>query len=335
MGTTAHMIVTGGPSGLADRAVARLEQLEARWSRFRPDSEISRLNEHADVPVLVSEDTYRLIELALEGWRLTDGRFDPTLLREVRAAGLRPVLRAHQLRLGQGRRRMRAARASRLRRDPGAEQIRLDPIVGTVLLGRDVEVDPGGIGKGLAADLVVELLLAEGASGALVNVGGDLRVSGDAPEGEGWIVAINDPNHADQVVGTLALDAGAVASSWRTKRAWTAPDGTRRHHLIDPATDGRPTVGSQASPSSPARAGGPRCSQRPRSSRAGRRCRVAHRQRCVRAPGRRRRNGARGRRMGAVPRLSLRQLAFRDGQAASTSSWSWPVGRSSSPARTR
>ena len=237
MGTTAHVIVTGGPSGLADRAVARLEQLESRWSRFRPDSEISRLNERADVPVLVSEDTYQLIERALEGWRLTDGRFDPTLLRELQAAGYD---RSFELiSFGRAATAEAAPRPWSGEARPGAEQIRLDPIVGTVWLGRAVQVDPGGIGKGLAADLVVELLLAEGASGGLVNVGGDLRVSGDAPEGEGWIVAVNDPNHADQVIGTLALDAGAVASSWRTKRAWTAGDGTRRHHLIDPAT-GRP-----------------------------------------------------------------------------------------------
>ena len=130
------------------------------------------------------------------------------------------------------RRRARAPLRSAAR----AERITLDPIVGTVTLGTDVEIDPGGIGKGLAADLVVDLMLAEGARGALVNVGGDLRVEGDGPDGAGWVVAIADPTDADDVIRTVALDAGAVASTWRTKRAWTAPDGTPRHHLIDPAT---------------------------------------------------------------------------------------------------
>ena len=77
MGTTAHVIVTDGALGLADRAVARLEELEARWSRFRPDSEISRLNERPGVPVVVSPDTYQLIERALDGWRLTGGPVRP------------------------------------------------------------------------------------------------------------------------------------------------------------------------------------------------------------------------------------------------------------------
>lgn len=231
MGTTAHVIVTNGAPGLADRAVARLEELEARWSRFLPDSEISRLNEMPGVPVLVSPETYQLVERALEGWRLTAGRFDPTLLRELRAAGYD---RSFEL-IAAGdapNEHMVAAMAAPSR----AADMKLDPSVGTVLLPPGAELDPGGIGKGLAADLVVALVLAGGAHGALVSVGGDLRVEGASPEGEGWIVAIADPMHGDRNIGTVALDAGAVASTWRTKRTWTAADGTRRHHLIDPAT---------------------------------------------------------------------------------------------------
>jgi thiamine biosynthesis lipoprotein len=231
MGTTAHVIVTGGRPGLADRAVQRLEELEARWSRFRSDSEISRLNDRLGVPVLVSGDTYTLIRHALEGWQLTDGRFDPTLLREVRAAGYD---RSFEL-ISSPAGRAGGPGVAPIGRS-GAEQIQLDPMVGTVTLGSEVQVDPGGIGKGLAADLVADLLMAEGAVGALVNVGGDLRAVGVAPEGNGWVVAIDDPNDADRVIATVALQAGAVASSWRTKRVWNAPDGTTRHHLIDPAT---------------------------------------------------------------------------------------------------
>ncbi len=238
MGTTAHVIVTDGALGLADRAVARLEDLEARWSRFRSDSEISRLNERPGVPVVVSADTYRLIERALDGWRLTAGRFDPTLLRELRAAGYDRSfeLLSSDVQGGAPSSGPTAPLAPLLLTRSDAEQIRLDPMVGTVWLGPGVEIDPGGIGKGLAADLVVDLVLAEGARGALVNVGGDLRAEGAAPEGDGWVAAIADPTDAERVVRTVAIDAGAVASTWRTKRAWTAPDGTPRHHLIDPAT---------------------------------------------------------------------------------------------------
>ena len=146
MGTTAHVIVTGGRSGLADRAVERLEELEARWSRFRSDSEISRLNERPGVPVLVSRDTYQLIEHALEGWRLTEGRFDPTLLREVRAAGYDrsfELIGSPTRRVAMPRRPGVSAARPRTSDRPGAEQIRLDPIVGTVWLGPDVAGRPG------------------------------------------------------------------------------------------------------------------------------------------------------------------------------------------------
>ena len=233
MGTTAQVIATDGPTGLVDDAVAQLEALESRWSRFRPDSEISRLNARPGVPVLVSRTTFELIERAVEGWRLTGGRFDPTLLREVRAAGYD---RSFEL-VGVG-----GAHAAGVDVPvpapvgPRAERITLDRLTGTVTLGTDVQIDPGGIGKGLAADLVVDRMLADGARGALVNVGGDLRVEGDGPDGAGWVVAVADPTHADDEIRTVALDAGAVASTWRTKRAWTAPDGSVRHHLIDPTT---------------------------------------------------------------------------------------------------
>ena len=242
MGTTAHVVVTEGVAGLADRAVEHLEDLEARWSRFRPDSEISRLNERVGVPVLVSRSTYELVDHALEGRRLTAERFDPTLLDALCAAGYD---RSFEL-LGTvdappsvAGRHQAPARVHV--QDP--EPIRLDPITGTVWLAPGVQFDPGGIGKGFAADVVVDFVLAEGARGALVNVGGDLRAEGMAPEGSGWVVAVTDPNHPDRIVSTVALEAGAVASTWRTKRTWTAPDGSPRHHLIDPSTGLPATTG--------------------------------------------------------------------------------------------
>jgi len=239
MGTTAHLVVVDGDPGLADRAVGELEDLEARWSRFRPDSEISRLNERPGIPVVVSPATFELVERAVEGRRLTGGRFDPTLLPELRAAGYD---RSFEL-VGPGPGATGSAEVAAspcvgLRRSDGSgsEPIHLDPIARTVQLGPGVELDPGGNGKGLAADLVADALLARGARGALVNLGGDLRAVGSAPEGDGWVVAVADPTDPDRIVATVALAAGAVASTWRTKRTWAGPGGTARHHLIDPAT---------------------------------------------------------------------------------------------------
>ena len=78
-----------------------------------------------------------------------------------------------------------------------------------------------------------------------MSVGGDLRVSGEAPAESSWVVAIADPLDPLRVLGNLCLGNGAVASSWRTKRTWTGADGLPRHHLIDPRT-GRSAVSGVA-----------------------------------------------------------------------------------------
>ena len=87
MGSDAHLVVVGGTDDLADRAQARIDQLEDRWSRFRPDSEISRLNRRAGTPVVVSPDTVGLVERATEAWRFSGGAFDPTVLGPMIRAG--------------------------------------------------------------------------------------------------------------------------------------------------------------------------------------------------------------------------------------------------------
>ena len=87
--------------------------------------------------------------------------------------------------------------------------------INAVTLPEGVTVDPGGIGKGLAADITAELLLDRGAEGALVNVGGDLRALGRAPSSDGWVVTVDDPIHAGRELLRLAMPDGAVATSSR------------------------------------------------------------------------------------------------------------------------
>jgi thiamine biosynthesis lipoprotein len=241
MGTEAHVIVVADDdaAGLAELAIARLQKLEARWSRFLPSSEISRLNGRRGAAVLVAPETFQLIDHALTAWRMTDGRFDPTILADLRAEGYdrsfellgcpepsAPVTRTRE------REVVRSPRGS----CATAPDIHLDRIVGTVRLGANTTFDAGGIGKGFAADLVVDELLSSGARGVLVNVGGDLRAAGESPTDACWVVAVADPLKPRHLLGNVCLSAGAVASSWRTKRTWIGPDGKSRHHLIDPRT---------------------------------------------------------------------------------------------------
>ncbi len=227
MGSDVQVVVVGGPPSLPGLGWRFVEDLEARWSRFRPDSEVSRMNEMAGRPVHVSGQTLRLVELSVEGARVTGGWYDPTVLGAVLRAGYD---RSFEL-LSE---RSTGANSPLSR---GYEAILVDPIASTVTLPRGVGFDPGGIGKGLAADLLCEELLALGAEGCCVNVGGDLRVQGTPPRGDSWTIRVEHPGHPEPAAVVGLLD-GAVATSTRARRTW-GPAADRRHHLIDPST-GRP-----------------------------------------------------------------------------------------------
>jgi thiamine biosynthesis lipoprotein len=228
MGSDVHVIIVDGPPGLGGKARRRIDELELRWSRFLPDSEISRLTARAGEWVALSADSLLLVARAVDAWRLTVGRFDPTVLGAVIRAGYD---RSFEL-LGPDP----ADGHSHL--TTGTAGIELDG--DRVRLPAGVGFDPGGIGKGLAADLVVAETLAEGAAGVCVNLGGDLRVAGRPPDdGTAWTVAVEHPSSPEPLT-LLGLHDGAVATSTTLRRRW-ASGGRERHHLIDPWT-GEPSA---------------------------------------------------------------------------------------------
>jgi thiamine biosynthesis lipoprotein len=238
MGSQAHCIVVGGPAGTLERAVARVDDLERRWSRFLPDSEVSRLNRRPGGPVDVSGDTLALIECSIVAWRLSAGSFDPTLLAEVIAAGYD---RSFEL-MGSGD---PDGAAPPLYPEPTRSRGILAPgPTDIVIEGRSVTLppgsgfDPGGIGKGLAADIVCGEIMQWGAAGICVNLGGDVRVAGVGPDGGAWTVAVEHP-WSEEPLARLGVADGAVATSTTLKRRWLQ-HGEPSHHLIDPHT-GRPS----------------------------------------------------------------------------------------------
>jgi thiamine biosynthesis lipoprotein len=232
MGTHAHVRIVGGDAAaLADAACARLHNLEARWSRFRPDSEISRLNRLDGAPAVVSAPTIELIAHAIEGWKVSDGNFDPTMLGDVIRAGYDRSYEQLQDDATPAGETGAVERGEQWwHRDCGG--IQFDRATNMVQLPVGVGFDPGGIGKGFAADLVVTAAMAAGAAGALVNVGGDLRVTGQPPSGPRWLIDVLDPFNPAAVVATVGLVDGAVATSTRVRRTWTR-DGRPQHHLLD------------------------------------------------------------------------------------------------------
>jgi thiamine biosynthesis lipoprotein len=221
MGSDAHVLVVG-PEALADHAQGRIAELERRWSRFDERSEVSALNRHAGAPVKVSADTLELVERAIDAWRLTHGWFDPTVLGALERAGYDRTFDE----IGT------SAAAITSAREANADGIEV--VAGTVRLPRGTGFDPGGIGKGLAADIVADEVRAAGADGVCVNLGGDVRVEGTSPNGDAWTVAVEHPGRTG-AIARLGVARGAVATSTTLRRRWRVGDD-ERHHLIDPGT---------------------------------------------------------------------------------------------------
>ncbi len=224
MGTEVELLADASedPRSLADAAVRvrdAFERLERRCSRFRGDSELSRANRRAGRPTRLSPELAELLSQALAAARRTAGRFDPTVLDAVLAAGYDRDL--DELLAG--------ARAALRPPRPGGRwaEVRLE---GRVLrLPEGVGLDLGGIAKGWTVDLALSAALEAGLSWALVNAGGDLRVGGEVPE-PGIPVGVEDPEEPGGEVLRLHLSGGALATSSITRRSW----GPGLHHLIDP-----------------------------------------------------------------------------------------------------
>ncbi|MEM7272412.1 MAG: FAD:protein FMN transferase [Actinomycetota bacterium] len=230
MGSTAEIIAVGCSHGEAiEEAVQRVDQLERRWSRFIDTSEVSVLNHRAGTPVPVSEETMLLVELGCDGWARTDGRFDPTVLHAVEANGYSVSFD-------------RMADTAAVARPRPAEVAGCDSIVidrsgRTVRLPPDGGFDPGGIGKGLAADLVGHRLRAAGVESGCVSIGGDLRIWGLGPAGRRWRIGTGGR--------TIEITDVGIATSGSQRRAWEL-DGDLVNHLIDPSTLRSTTAGPVA-----------------------------------------------------------------------------------------
>lgn len=226
MSTDVSMIIVGGDPSLAHWAQHRVEVLEQRWSRFRDDSDISRLNRASGEPVEVSGETVAAVRSACAAWAFTAGCFDPTVHDSLLRLGYDDTIDSV-------RDRGAAATGAPLPA-PGCTGIWFDESTSTVCLPAGVRLDLGGIGKGLAADDVAAGLLARGATGAMVNIGGDVRVIGSPSDSPAWRVEVEDPRTA-RICAVVELLDGGVATSSTLRRRWLRGH-TPVHHLIDPFT---------------------------------------------------------------------------------------------------
>ena len=230
MGSDAHVLATG-PDGEAHLATARrrIDELESRWSRFLPTSEVSVANRLAGTgeAIRISGDTVALLERADLAWSATGGVWNPLLGQRLAALGYD---RSFDTGLATAEAVPVAAEAV------GMDAIDFDPASGALSLPAGVGLDLGGIAKGFAADLVTAELLAAGAWGALVSLGGDLRVRGMSPTGLDWGVTIGEPAIGRHELTVVRLTEGGLASSTTARRRWPSGTAEQHHHLLDPAT---------------------------------------------------------------------------------------------------
>jgi thiamine biosynthesis lipoprotein len=219
------------PEVLLDGARDEVERLEQAWSRFRPTSELSALDARGGLTTVVSSDTFEILELALAAWAATEGRFDPTVRDALEGAGYSRSFDELSRVPGPV-----GPRTSTIAPSSGCGAIRLDQGHRSVTLPPGLRIDLGGLGKGRAADLVAGWLLAAGAEGVCVDLGGDVRVAGRPPLGPTWPIAVDEPFRPGSQLAVLDLVDGAVATSSCLRRRWATTAGGDAHHLIDPAT---------------------------------------------------------------------------------------------------
>jgi thiamine biosynthesis lipoprotein len=227
MGCDVDVVIVGGSPRLLYLARTSIDHLERRWSRFLPESDISRLNHAAGSNVHIDPATVVLLQAMLDGWRATAGCFDPTLLAPL--VGLGYAASWHDASAVTS-----VPRGALLRGD--LDELSIDVRTNIVSAPEGMCLDAGGIGKGLAADLVLDQLMEAGALGASISIGGDVAVRGTAPQPGGWLIGVADPMDLDREIDQLSMVEGGVATSGTLRRQWLDDEGERVHHLLDPTT---------------------------------------------------------------------------------------------------
>jgi thiamine biosynthesis lipoprotein len=224
MGGHGTISLVGGNPELLDECWALADTCEQLWSRFISDSDISRINWSEGEPVRIAPLTRQLIAAMISGHTLTEGVYDPTLLPDVINAGYSTST-------------VDPSRSTQLPPSviaPGhLEGIKFSD--DHVIVPTGTTLDPGGIAKGFTADLIAQFAIDKGAYGVMVEIGGDIVVQGDAPDGVAWRLGVEDPYVPDAHASIIRLQRGAVATSSQLKRRFGEGE-TSTHHLINPAT---------------------------------------------------------------------------------------------------
>ncbi|MBQ4467434.1 MAG: FAD:protein FMN transferase [Firmicutes bacterium] len=211
-----------------NQAEAEIYRIDALLSTGNPESEISKLNKEKHLAV--SEETFNLIKRACEMGEDTKGIFDITIY---------PIMGAWGFTDGNYRVPDEKELKDLLKRVDYSKVVLNEEDL-TVTLEDDMEIDLGGIAKGYTSDRIEELMKNCGVEHGLINLGGNVQVIGNKPDGSDWKVAVIDPQDQEYYVGIVAVSDKAVITSGGYQR-YFEQDGKTYIHIID-TSDGYPAA---------------------------------------------------------------------------------------------
>lgn len=233
MASPCELLIDSRDRQLAQRltmlAVAEVGRIEQKYSRYRTDNCLYAINHAQGQTVAIDTETARLFEFADLCYRLSDGMFDISsgILRKLwPMCGTQvlptPLLIEEQLQY------------------IGWDSVKRDSA--TMQLPTGMELDLGGIGKEYAVDYTLQQLQQQSDVPMLLNLGGDLAVTGQRSDGNSWHIGIEQPDNAtaDNAAALATIANGAIATSGNTKR-FVEINGQRYGHILNPKT-GYPVV---------------------------------------------------------------------------------------------
>jgi thiamine biosynthesis lipoprotein len=210
-------------------AFDEIDRIEALLSNYRPSSELSRISrEAANGGVTTDPETFRFLKRSLYWSSRSEGAFDITV---------GPLLRAWGFFFNHGR-IPSESELRNLRDEIGWQNVSLDTRTRTVVFTnhRQMELDPGSIGKGFAVDQVARLLRGHGINSAFISAGGStLYGIGTPPGAPGWPVNIADPRHSGRIATTIMLKDMSLSTGACTEKFFIK-GGHRYCHIFDPRT---------------------------------------------------------------------------------------------------
>jgi FAD:protein FMN transferase len=204
------------------------EEWEQVLSRFRYDSELTRLNQTHERPVRVSDVLWDVFQAARTAEQMTGGLVTPTVLNAMLDAGYD---RPFDEMADPG---SKPSTGSNNTVDSPRMEVSANTTDRTITLSKGIGLDFGGVAKGWAAHQAMERLQAEGP--ALVDAAGDIAISGPRADGSPWQIGVADPFHKGEEIEVIYLERCGVATSGKDRRRWIR-DGALKHHIINPHTN--------------------------------------------------------------------------------------------------